>query len=231
MKNKILIIEDDIDIVNILQLYLESDGYIVEQVYDGESALEYLTAHNDIDLAIMDIMLPRLDGYQLLKKLRQYSDIPVIIASAKTQDNDKIIGLELGADDYITKPFNPLEVLSRVKALLRRIKIASECEAVTAVTYGDLTVETATMTLKKDNQSIPLTMTEYKILLLLLSNPGKIYTKSQIYEVVRGDFTIGDENTIMVYISKLREKLEDNSKDPKYLITVRGLGYKIEKSI
>ncbi|MEG1394913.1 MAG: response regulator, partial [Clostridia bacterium] len=98
MKNKILIIEDDIDIVNILQLYLESDGYIVEQVYDGESALEYLTAHNDIDLAIMDIMLPRLDGYQLLKKLRQYSDIPVIIASAKTQDNDKIIGLELGAD-------------------------------------------------------------------------------------------------------------------------------------
>ncbi|MEG1536325.1 MAG: response regulator transcription factor, partial [Clostridia bacterium] len=155
MKNKILIIEDDIDIVNILQLYLESDGYIVEQVYDGESALEYLTAHDDIDLAIMDIMLPRLDGYQLLKKLRQNSDIPVIIASAKTQDNDKIIGLELGADDYITKPFNPLEVLSRVKALLRRIKIASECEAVTAVTYGDLTVETATMTLKKDNQSIP----------------------------------------------------------------------------
>ena len=220
----ILIAEDDGDIRGLLRLYLESEGYRVLEAENGARALE-LARENTPDLAILDVMMPQLNGYELTRALRKFSDIPILILSAKSQDSDKILGLNLGADDYIAKPFNPLEIVARVKAQLRRT--ARENSATLVV--RDLVLDTASFQLSKGGQSISLTPMEYKILALLMRSPGRIFTKIQLYEGAVGSYFEGDDNTMMVHISKLREKIEDDPKDPRYIITVRGLGYKIEK--
>ena len=224
MSASILIAEDDGDIRGLLRLYLESEGYRVLEAEDGAQALA-LAREETPDMAILDVMMPRLNGYELTRALRKFSDIPILILSAKSQDNDKILGLNLGADDYIAKPFNPVEIMARVKAQLRR----SARENSAMLTVGDLSLDTASFQLTKGGQNISLTPMEYKILALLMRSPGRIFTKIQLYEGAVGTYFEGDDNTMMVHISKLREKIEDDPKDPRYIITVRGLGYKIEK--
>ncbi len=220
----ILIAEDDADIRGLLKLYLEGEGLRVLEAADGTDALALVREHTP-DMAILDIMMPGMNGFELTRALRKYSDIPILILSAKSQDNDKILGLNLGADDYIAKPFNPVEIVARVKAQLRR---ASRTSA-DVLTVGELTLNTGSFQLTKGDEVIPLTPMEYKILAMLMRSPGRIFTKIQLYEGAVGSYFEGDDNTMMVHISKLREKIEDDPKAPRYIITVRGLGYKIEK--
>ncbi len=224
MTASILIAEDDDDIRSLLRLYLEGEGYRVLEAPDGAAALR-LAREESPDMAVLDVMMPEMNGFELTQALRKYSDIPILILSAKSQDNDKILGLNLGADDYIAKPFNPVEIVARVKAQLRR----ANCTTGSTLTVRDLTLDTASFQLWKDGRQILLTPMEYKILAMLMRSPGRIFTKIQLYEGAIGTYFEGDDNTMMVHISKLREKIEDDPKNPRYIITVRGLGYKIEK--
>ncbi len=232
MKNKILIAEDDEDIVKLLKLYLENDGYNVISSNNGVDALEIIK-NTKIDLAVLDIMMPRMDGYELTKKIREFSNLPVIILSAKDEVSDKILGLNIGADDYLTKPFNPLEIIARVKSNLRRFydlnKEDGSLDDTGKLNLGPFELDMNTFKVTKSGEEIFLTPTEYKILSLLMKSPGRVYTKLQIYENINGEYYETDDNTIMVHISKLREKIEENPKNPQYIKTVRGVGYKIEK--
>ena len=199
-------------------------GFRVLEAEDGNTALSLAREHAP-DMAILDIMMPGMNGFELTRALRKYSEIPILILSAKSQDNDKILGLNLGADDYIAKPFNPVEIVARVKAQLRRAARSSG----DLLTVRELTLDTAAFQLTKSGVPIPLTPMEYKILALLMRSPGRIFTKIQLYEGAIGNYFEGDDNTMMVHISKLREKIEDDPRNPRYIITVRGLGYKLEK--
>ncbi|MHC1747166.1 MAG: response regulator transcription factor [Cellulosilyticaceae bacterium] len=232
MNYKILIAEDDKEIIELLFLYLDNAGYEVVSATNGADALTILQ-NTKIDLAILDIMMPKLNGYELTKKIRENSNIPIIMLSAKSLDNDKIIGLQLGADDYLTKPFNPLEVVTRVDCALRRYYLLNDSQYnpqnKSEIVVGELILNTDTLSLKKNGIEIILTPTEYKILTLLMKSPGRVYTKIQIYQHLNGDYFENDDNTLMVHISNLREKIEDTPKNPKYIKTIRGLGYKIEK--
>lgn len=229
MNYKILVAEDDEDIVELLTLYLSNEGYEVLAANNGEDALR-IAKETRVDLAVLDIMMPKMNGYELTKKLREVSNLPILILSAKNQDSDKILGLGLGADDYLTKPFNPLEIIARVKAALRRFYDFGAGAAAPAdrLCVGELTLDTATCTLFREGTEIALTPTEYKILALLMKSPGRIFTKVQIYENINGEYFENDDNTMMVHISKLRDKLEEDPRNPRYIKTVRGLGYKIE---
>lgn len=224
MKQTILIAEDEADIRNILRLYLESENYEVLEAADGESAVAAVR-NGSPDLVILDIMMPKLDGFAVVRAIRQQSDIPVLILSARNQDNDKILGLNLGADDYIAKPFNALEIVARVKAHLRR----SDRSRSMVYSAGGLTLNTETCTVTKDGEMVPLTPTEYKLLSVLMRSPGRIFTRVQLSEAINGEYYENDDNTMMVHISKLREKIEDNPRKPARLVTVRGLGYRFEK--
>lgn len=224
MNPLILIAEDDADIRALLRLYLEGDGFRVLEAEDGTTALVLAREHAP-DMAILDIMMPGMNGFELTRALRKYSEIPILILSAKSQDNDKILGLNLGADDYIAKPFNPVEIVARVKAQLRRAARNSS----DVITVRELSLDTAAFQLTKSGVPSPLTPMEYKILALLMRSPGRIFTKIQLYEGAIGNYFEGDDNTMMVHISKLREKIEDDPRNPRYIITVRGLGYKLEK--
>ncbi len=223
MATTILIAEDDADIREVLRLYLEGEGFAVAEAADGDTALR-LALSSAPDAAILDVMMPGMNGYELTRALRRQSDIPILILSAKSEDNDKILGLNLGADDYIAKPFNPMEVVARVKAHLRRAGNVRR----DLLTVGELTLDTAAMQLYKKGVPVPLTPTEYKILAQLMRSPGRIFTKVQLYEGIAGEFFESNDNTMMVHISKLREKIEDDPKNPRHIITIRGLGYKIE---
>lgn len=232
MNYKILVAEDDEAIVDLLRLYLENEKYEVFAVNDGLAAFDILE-NNKIDLAILDIMMPKLNGYEVTKRIRGTSNIPILILSAKNLDSDKIIGLDLGADDYLTKPFNPLEIIARVKAALRRYYQLNgnneESDKRTKLAVGDLFLDTETLALFKKGKEVSITPTEYKILAMLMKVPGRVYTKAQIYEAIGGEYFESDDNTMMVHISKIREKIEDDPKNPCYIKTIRGLGYKIEK--
>ena len=224
MEPLILIAEDDGDIRALLRLYLEGEGFRVMEAEDGVQALS-LARETPPDMAILDIMMPHMNGFELTRALRKYSDVPILILSAKSQDHVKILGLNLGADDYIAKPFNPVEIVARVKAQLRRAARTGG----NVLTVRELVLNTDTIQLTKNGQSIPLTPMEYKILALLMRAPGRIFTKIQLYEGAVGPYFEGDDNTMTVHISKLRDKIEDDPRNPRYIITVRGLGYKIEK--
>ena len=224
MPSTILIAEDDKDIRELLKLYLESEGYRILEAENGRLALE-LAQKEQPDMAVLDVMMPEMNGLEVTRALRKSSEIPILILSAKSTDNDKILGLNLGADDYIAKPFNPMEIVARVKAQLRRTVRASG----EILKVRELSLNTTSFVLTKNDKQIFLTPTEYKILAQLMKSPGQIFTRVQLYEAVAGDFFSNDDNTMMVHISKLREKIEDDPKSPKYIITVRGLGYKIEK--
>ena len=232
MKYTILIAEDDNDIVKLLKLYLESSGYRVLTVDNGLSAFE-LIQNEQIDLAVVDIMMPKMDGYELIKKTREVKNIPILILSAKNQDTDKILGLNLGADDYMTKPFSPLEIIARVKANLRRFYNLNNGDSIVhknaEIIIGELILNTEKLTLTKNGVEIVITPNEYKILALLMKSPGRVYTKSQICEAMNGELYDNYENVITVHISHLREKIESDSRNPRYIKNIRGLGYKIEE--
>lgn len=231
MKKNILIVDDDKDIIDLLKLFLEMENFFVVEASNGEVALKCLE-ENHIDLAIVDIMMPKMDGYQLIKKIRETLQFPILILSAKSQEVDKIIGLGIGADDFITKPFSALEIIARVQAHLRRSYEFND-KAVEGkekqIHMGDLVLDHHSCTLYKSSESISLSATEYKILALFMEEPGRIFTKKQIFESVWSDYYCADDNTIMVHISRLREKLEDSPKNPVYIKTIRGLGYRFAR--
>ena len=222
-KQNILIAEDDADIRGLLKLYLESEGFAVTCADNGPDALK-LAETTSPQLAILDIMMPGLNGLELTQKLRERTAMPIMILSARDRDQDKILGLNIGADDYMTKPFNPLEVVARVKALLRRSGSASD-----RIKVGVFELDLSNHTVEKNGHPVQLTPMEYKILARLMKSPGRIYTKVQLYESICGEYFESDDNTIMVHISRIREKIEDDPKRPVHLITVRGVGYKFEE--
>lgn len=221
-KERILIAEDDEDIVELLSLYLESNNYEITSANNGEDALNTIKEET-ISLAIVDIMMPKMNGYELIKSIRKFSDIPIIITSAKSMDNDKILGIDIGADVYITKPFNPLEVVAYVKSLLKR-----KTNSLNVIKIGALTLDQERYVVMKNDKVITLTSVEYKILSKLMLNSGKVLSKSQLYEYINGEEFQNDDNTMMVHISNLRSKIEDDPANPEYIKTVRGVGYKIE---
>ncbi len=230
MVNNILIAEDDREIVDILKLYIENDETNIIVATNGNEAVEQF--NDRIDLCLVDIMLPEMDGYQLMKHLRQISNVPIIVISAKTTSQDKILGLNIGADDYIEKPFDPLEVVARVRAQLRRynrLGASKEMRHNSVLKIGELALNTDDVVLTKNDKIIDITPVEYKILKLFMKSPGRVFTKSQIYTVLHGEYFESDENTLMAHISKIRTKIEDDNKHPRYIKTIRGLGYKIEQ--
>ena len=225
----ILVCDDDKEIVDAIEIYLLQEGYKVEKAYDGEQALEIL--HNKkIDLMVIDVMMPKLDGIRATFQVRKTSSIPIIILSAKTEDADKILGLNVGADDYVTKPFNPLELVARVKSQLRRYTtLSSSVKGETTYEAGGLVINDDLKKVTVDGEEVKLTPIEYNILLLLMKNKGKVYSISQIYEEIWNEEAIGADNTVAVHIRHIREKIEINPKEPRYLKVVWGLGYKVEK--
>ncbi|MGE6578635.1 response regulator transcription factor [Paenibacillus xylanexedens] len=230
MRYTVLIADDEPEIVELLQLYLEKD-YTIKTAVNGAEALQCIRSEQ-IDLVILDIMMPVMDGLQLIKQIRATHHMPVLFLSAKSQDHDKILGLGLGADDYIAKPFNPLEIVARVEALLRRVNQFDAAEIPVEkeqnLVLGELTLDRSQCILFRSGTPVTLTSTEYKIMELLLDQPGRVFTRKKIYEAVWGDYYAHEDSTIMVHISNIREKIERDSRQPEYLKTIRGLGYKIE---
>ena len=226
----ILVCDDDREIVEAIEIYLSKEGYNVIKAYDGLEAIEILKKE-DIQLLLIDVMMPRLDGLRATLKIREKSGIPIIILSAKSEDSDKVIGLDVGADDYITKPFNPLELIARVKSQLRRYKKLGTMagQKSNVYTVGGLEVNDDSKEVTVDGESVKLTPYEYKILLLLVKNQGRVFTIKQIYENVWEEEAIAADNTVAVHIRHIREKIEINPKEPRYLKVVWGVGYKIEK--
>ena len=229
--NHVLIVEDDKEIREGVQIYLQSQGYVVFQAADGIEGLEILEKE-EIHLAIIDIMMPKLDGIRATLKIREEHSLPIIILSAKSEDADKILGLNVGADDYVTKPFSPLELIARVRSQLRRytqLGAAVSCESQHIYTTGGLTVNDDQKEVQVDGETLRLTPIEYNILLLLIKNQGRVFSINQIYENIWNEEAIAADNTIAVHIRHIREKIEINPKEPRYLKVVWGLGYKIEK--
>ena len=226
----ILVCDDDREIVDAIEIYLSQDGYKIYKAYDGEQAIQILNKE-DIHLLIMDIMMPKLDGIRATLKIREYSSIPIIILSAKSEDTDKILGLNIGADDYICKPFNPLELVARVKSNLRRYtslgSLTGENKAIYQV--GGLILNDDTKQVTVDDEPVKMTPIEYNILLLLMKNQGRVFSINQIYESIWNEDAIGADNTVAVHIRHIREKIEINPKEPRYLKVVWGVGYKIDK--
>lgn len=232
-KNNILVVDDEVEIVDAIEIYLKNEETNIIKAYDGEEALKKLK-ENEIHLIIMDIMMPKLDGLKATMKIREEKNIPIIILSAKSQGHDKVLGLTMGADDYITKPFDPLELIARAKSQLRRYKTlgsynVEEVIKENKIEIGRIILNKDSKELILDNTSkVKLTLTEYKILDLLMSNKGRVFSSEQIYRNVWGEEAINTD-TIMVHIRRIREKIEINPKKPEYLKVVWGIGYKFEK--
>ena len=227
----VLVCDDDREIVEAIEIYLSQEGYKVLKAYDGEEALKVLDREK-VDLLIIDVMMPKLDGIRATLKIREKKNMPIIILSAKSEDADKILGLNVGADDYMTKPFNPLELTARVKSQLRRYTqlgstIDKSNQAVYAV--GGLSIDDEQKEVTVDGEPVRLTPIEYNILLLLVKNQGKVFSIDQIYESIWNEDAIGVDNTVAVHIRHIREKIEINPKEPRYLKVVWGVGYKIKK--
>lgn len=225
----ILVCDDDKEIVEAISIYLEQEGYNVWRAYDGVQALEMVRAH-DMQLMIIDVMMPNMDGIHAVLELRKSSNIPVIILSAKSEDTDKIMGLTIGADDYVTKPFNPLELVARVKSQLRRYsKLGSMPEVKkNALVNGGLILEDDKKLVTLDGEPVKLTPTEYKIVRLFMQNPGIVFSSSQIYESIWQEDSYATENIVSVHIRRIREKIEINPKEPKYIKVMWGVGYKMD---
>lgn len=230
MKQRVLIVEDDPDIIEFLKLYLENSNFEVLSAENGEQALTILERES-IDIALIDIMMPGMNGYELLHCIRDSSDLPVIIISAKSADTDRIFGLDIGADAYITKPFNPLEVIAYIKTILRRqgnSLTSDKSNYSNRIILGELELDTEKLILRKNGKIIPLTAAELKIVSEMMHSPGRIFTKAQLYTCINGELYESDDNTMAVHIYNLRSKIEDDSANPQYIHTIRGLGYKIE---
>lgn len=228
---KILVCDDDKDIVEAIDIYLTQEGYEVLKAYDGDEAIKVLK-RNEVDLLIMDVMMSRLDGIRATLKIRENMSLPIIILSAKSEDADKILGLNIGADDYMTKPFNPLELVARVKSQLRRytqLGSTARSDNQSEFRTGGLVIRDDLKEVTVDGEKVKLTPIEYNILLLLVKNQGKVFSINQIYENIWNEDAIGADNTVAVHIRHIREKIEINPKEPRYLKVVWGVGYKVEK--
>lgn len=226
--NRILIVDDDRDIVAALEIYLTTSGYEVLKAYNGREALSALE-NGQVDLILMDVMMPQMDGIAATKAIRDSSNIPILFLTAKSEDVDLINGLNVGADDYITKPFKPMEVLARVKSHLRRYtQLGGQVKRENVLTVGPIQMDDEAKRVTVDGETVSLTPLEYSILHLLMSRPGQVYSTAQIYEQVWNDPFLGSENTVAVHIRHLREKLEIDPAHPRYLKVVWGLGYKME---
>lgn len=228
---KILVVEDEADIRNLIKIDLENEGYSVFTACDGIEALKILKEVH-VDLAILDVMMPRLDGFNLLRKIREDSTVPVIFLTARADDMDKVLGLELGADDYIAKPFSMNELMARVRAQLRRNNeyLNSKQDNDSLLQYGELSIDKDICCAYVKNEQIELNAKEYKLLLHLMESPERVFTKKQLYNAVWDDDYYYDDNTIMVHISHLRNKIEDDPQNPEYIKTIRGIGYKLHKT-
>lgn len=226
MKIKILVMEDDRGINNLIKMHLKGEGYEVVQAFDGAEAIEKFTP--DISLAILDVMVPEKDGFEVLSCIRKSSEIPVIFLTARGADEDKVLALGMGADDYVTKPFGMGEVISRCKAHLRRYIEYSGRELEGAITNGNIRIEKEAFKAYRGSSLLSLSAKEFKLLTLFMENQGRVFTKRQLYEHVWEEYFLGDDNTIMVHISRLREKLEENPKEPEYIKTIKCLGYRME---
>ena len=225
----ILVCDDEKDIVAALKIYLESDGYCVHTAYSGEEALR-VAKTEPVQLALMDIMMPGMDGITAMAKLREFSNIPVILLTAKSEDSDKILGLSVGADDYITKPFNPVEVLARVKSQLRRfLQLGAAVKAPSELTVGGICLDHDAKRVTLDGEPVALTPTEFDILRLLMQHAGTVFSPREIYRRVWGDSPVGVENAVAVHIRHLRSKIEIDPTEPRYLKVVWGKGYKMEE--
>ncbi|PKM89521.1 MAG: DNA-binding response regulator [Firmicutes bacterium HGW-Firmicutes-12] len=225
----ILVCDDDKEIVEAIAIYLTNEGYKIHKAFNGLEALEIVET-NEIHLIIMDIMMPKMDGLRATMKLREENNIPVIMLSAKAEDTDKIMGLNMGADDYLTKPFNPLELIARVKSQLRRYTTLGSLETKSNVfKSGGLEVDDESKNITVDGEEVKVTPVQYKILKLLTANAGRVFSIDEIYERVWEEAAFNPENTVAVHIRKIREKIEINPKEPKYLKVVWGIGYKVEK--
>ena len=225
----ILVCDDEKDIVSALKIYLTADGYQIYEAYNGKQAIEVLR-EQQIHLVLMDIMMPEMDGITAMVKIRETSNVPVILLTAKSEDMDKVLGLTVGADDYITKPFNPVELQARVKSQLRRyMQLGGGEIREDVLTIGGIELDDCTKEVQLDGEKISLTRTEYDILKLLMEHPGKVYSPNEIYELVWKDNPYGTENTVAVHIRHLREKVEYNPAEPRYLKVVWGRGYKMEQ--
>ncbi len=225
----ILVCDDERDILNSIHIYLTSEGYEVTCVCNGRTALEQCKI-KDFHLILLDIMMPELDGIAAMSAIREFSNVPIILLTAKSEDTDKILGLNLGADDYITKPFNPVELLARVRSQLRRYTcLGGRIVDSNTLCVGNIVLDDSEKKVTVDGEPVALTPTEYDILKLLLKNPGRVFSPREIYHLVWNDIPYGSENTVAVHIRHLREKIEISPADPRYLRVVWGQGYKIEK--
>lgn len=231
-QNKILLIEDDKEISEMLKNYLIVENYEVICAYDGQEACDYFE-HTDFSIVLLDLMIPKISGMDVMQHIRKNSVVPLIIISAKDSETDKTLGLSLGADDYITKPFSVVEVLARIKANIRRRnqydKGADDTPKL--LTAGELVMNLSDYTLTKSGRRVELTAKEYEILKLLMQNPKKVYTKGQIYSLIWNDAYLGDENAVNVHVSRLRNKIEEDTRNPRYIITVWGIGYKLGENL
>ena len=227
---KILVCDDDREIVDAIEIYLLQEGFEVIKAFDGIEAIEALKS-NDVQLLIIDVMMPRMDGIHAILKIRESSSIPIIILSAKTEDPDKILGLNIGADDYLPKPFNPLELVARVKSQLRRYTKLGNIPQDSMEVYqvGGLVIHDDTKEVFVDDEPVKLTPIEYNILLLLVKNQGRVFSIDQIYEKIWNEQAIGADNTVAVHIRHIRDKIEINPREPRYLKVVWGVGYKVDK--
>lgn len=229
---RILVCDDDKEIVEAIEIYLTQEGYEISKAYDGEEALKKLKEEK-IDLLVIDVMMPKLDGIRATLKIREKNNMPIIILSAKSEDADKILGLNIGADDYITKPFNPLELVARVKSQIRRYtQLGSMSGTMTdeaVYSTGGLSINDDLKEVTVDGEPVKLTPIEYNILLLLVKNQGRVFSIEQIYESIWNEEALGADNTVAVHIRHIREKIEINPKEPRYLKVVWGVGYKVEK--
>ena len=225
----ILICDDQKDIVNALKIYLAPEGYQLFEAFDGREAVEKVR-ENDIHLVLLDVMMPIMDGIVATAKIREFSNVPIILLTAKSETEDKVLGLNVGADDYITKPFVPVEVLARVRSQLRRYATlgAKPAEAAGGITIGGINLDDRTKTVTVEGESVALTPTEYAILHLLMANPGKVFSTKVLYESVWQEAALGSEGAVAVHIRHLREKIEINPSEPRYLKVVWGQGYKME---
>ncbi len=221
---KILVVDDEKLLVKGIKFNLQNEGYQVECAYDGATAVELARAQN-FDLIILDLMMPKVDGLEACMRIREFSNVPIIMLTARSEDTDKIIGFESGADDYVTKPFNILELKARIRAMLRRANVGAQSKPSTTITAGDITLDTEQRIAIRDGMSVDLTAKEYDLIELLMKNPRRVYSRENLMNVVWGYSYAGDYRTVDVHIRRLREKLERNSAEPEYILTKWGVGY------
>lgn len=231
MKRKVLVVDDNVRIVEVLAAYLEAEGYEVASAYDGPSAVQ-VAEHMRPDIALLDVMLPGVDGIELTKRFQREWNTPVILVTAKTDEIDRLIGLEVGADDYITKPFSPREVVARVKAVLRRVHPESGREAFSdaPIVVGEMLIDSERRAVEFEGRAVDLTRTEFDLLSVMAAHPGRVYSRAQLLDLVTGDTFEGYERTIDAHIKNVRRKLGEDPRSPRYLHTVFGVGYKVEAS-